>query len=67
MLMITDANVLIDLEEGGLIQRIFKLPYDICTIQRSQQIMNRQQSTAKIRVAEHIESVHQSDTTVLPV
>ena len=29
MLMISDANVLIDLEEGELIEQLFKLPYDI--------------------------------------
>ena len=30
MLMISDANVLIDLEEGELVEQLFKLPYDIC-------------------------------------
>lgn len=30
MLMISDANVLIDLEEGELIEQLFKLPYDFC-------------------------------------
>ena len=29
MLMISDANVLIDLEEGELIEQLFKLPFDI--------------------------------------
>lgn len=29
MLMISDANALIDLEEGELIEQLFKLPYDI--------------------------------------
>ena len=29
MLMISDANVLIDLEEGDLIEQFFKLPYNI--------------------------------------
>ena len=29
MLMISDANVLIDLEEGELIEQLFRLPYKI--------------------------------------
>ena len=30
MLVISDANVFIDLEEGELIEQLFKLPFDIC-------------------------------------
>lgn len=30
-LLISDANILIDLEEGDLLTRLFQLPYDIGT------------------------------------
>lgn len=30
-LLISDANILIDMEEGGLLEAMFQLPYDFAT------------------------------------
>ncbi|MFT5708399.1 MAG: hypothetical protein ACI9ES_002701, partial [Oceanospirillaceae bacterium] len=30
-LLISDANILIDMEEGGLLEVMFQLPYDFAT------------------------------------